>query len=137
MQLAQAPPAHALGNQAALVFRHSAADLQQELVVGGLAHRPVEELDLASRCRDLLQQQHLMHVVPRQPVRCRDQHPVEDAQRHAVAQPLQAGPLEIGAAVAVIAEDVLVRHWPALRLGTPLQAIQLLGDPVGLGLALR
>ena len=102
-----------------------------------LAHRPVEELGLAARCRDLLQQRHLMHVVSRQPVRRRDQHPVEDAQRHAVAQPLQAGPLQIGAAVAVIAEDVLVRHRPALRLGMPPQAIQLLGDAVGLGLALR
>jgi hypothetical protein len=88
--------------------------------MGILAHRPVEELDLAGCCGDLLQQQHLMHVVSRQPVRRRDQHPVKDAQRHAVAQPLQAGPLQIGAAVAVIAEDVLLRHRPALRQGTPL-----------------
>ena len=59
LQLAQAAAAHPLGDQAALVLRHRAADLQQQLVVRVLAHRPVEELDLAARGDDLLDQQHL------------------------------------------------------------------------------
>ena len=37
-----------LRDQAALVLGHRAADLQQELVVGILAHRSIEELDLAA-----------------------------------------------------------------------------------------
>ncbi len=137
LQLAQAAAAHALADQAALVLRHRAADLQQQLVVGIPAHRPVEELDLAARGGDLLDQQHLVHVVARQPVGRGDQHPVEDAQGGAVAQPLQAGTPQAGAAAAVIAEDVLLRHRPALPEGVRPQAIELLGDAVGLRLPSR
>jgi hypothetical protein len=110
--------------------------LQQQLVVGVLAHRPVEELDLAAGGGDLLEQQHLVDVVAGQPIGGGDRHPVEGAQRGAIPQPLQAGAPEAGAAEAVIAEDVLVRHRPALREGVRPQAIELLGDAVGLRLAL-
>jgi len=40
--------AHPLGNQGALVLGHCAADLQHQLVVRIIAHRTIEELDLAA-----------------------------------------------------------------------------------------
>jgi hypothetical protein len=101
-----------------------------------LAHWPIQELDLASGGRDLLQQQHLMHVVAGEPVGGGDQDTIQFAQRHPIPQPLQARSLQTGAAVAVIAEDVLGRHGPTLLAGMRLQAFQLLGQAVGLRLAL-
>jgi hypothetical protein len=111
-------------------------DLQQQLVVRVLAHRPIEELDPAPGGRQLLEQEHLVDVVARQPVGGGDQHHVQRARRGAVAQPLQAGALEAGAAEAVIAEEVVGRHRPALLPCPRLQPFQLLRDAVGLGLAL-
>jgi hypothetical protein len=136
LQLVQTPSAHPFGDQAALVFRHRATDLQQQPIVRIPGHRPVEELDLATGRGQFLEQQHLMDILSRQPVRRGDQHPVEGTERRAVTQPLQAGPLEAGTAVAIIAEDVLGRHRPALRLGVRLQTLQLLGNAVGLCLTL-
>src|SRR5215204_6268962 len=52
LQLAHAATAHPFRDEAALVLGHRAADLQQKLVVGILAHGPVEELDLAACGRD-------------------------------------------------------------------------------------
>ena len=62
MQLAQAAAAHSLGDQGALVLGHRAADLQQQLVVWILAHRPVEELDHCAVSLQLFDQQYLVHV---------------------------------------------------------------------------
>jgi len=136
LQLAQPAAPHPLGNQAALVFGHGPTDLQQKLVVGILAHRPVEEVDLASSGRDLLEQQHLMHIVAGEPVGSGDQNAIQLPHGHAVAQPLQPGPLERGATVAVITEDVLGRDGPSLLVCMRLQTLQLLGEAIRLGLAL-
>ncbi len=78
-----------------------------------------------------------MHVVAGQPVGGGDQHAVEGTQGGAVPQPLQARTPQAGAAVAVIAEYVLLRHRPTLREGVRPQAIELPGDAVGLRLAVR
>ena len=78
-----------------------------------------------------------MHIVAGQPVGRRDEDAIELAERHPIAQPLEARPLETGATIAVIAEDVLGRHCPTLREGMRLQALHLLDQSVGLGLALR
>jgi hypothetical protein len=88
LQLAQSAATHALDDEAALVLGHRAPDLQQKLIVRILAHWPVEELDLATSGGDLLQQEHLMHVVACQPIRCRDQKPIELVQGRAVSQSL-------------------------------------------------
>ncbi len=101
-----------------------------------LAHRPVEELDLTACGGDLLEQDDLMHIVAREPVRCGDQNPIEFAQSRTVAQPLQTWPGELGAAIAIIAEDVLRGDAPALLKGVSLQAINLLSEAVSLRPAL-
>src|SRR3982750_3347618 len=43
LQLSLAPPAHALGNQRPLILGHRPPDLEQQLIVRILAHRPIQE----------------------------------------------------------------------------------------------
>src|SRR5918911_2064142 len=120
LQLAKTATAHPLGDQAALVFGHRTTDLQQELIVRILAHRPVEEFHLTACGRDLFPQEHLMHVVARQPIRGRNQDAIQLAERRPVPQPLQPGLLEARPAVSIIAEDVLSPNRPALPEGMGL-----------------
>ncbi len=135
-QLAQAAAAHALGDQGALVLGHGAADLQQQLVVRVAAHRPVEEHHLRPVLLQLLDQERLVHVVARQPVRLGDQDAVEPGARGGVAQAVQARAPQAGAAVAVVAEDTVRRQVPALRSGVGAQPIELLVSALCPGLAL-
>src|SRR5260370_33460677 len=62
-------PSHPLGNQAALVFGHRSTDLQKQLIIGILAHGPLQEVDLAAESFQLLYEQHLMHILTCEPIR--------------------------------------------------------------------
>ena len=135
-QLAQATPAHALGNQGALILGHGAADLQQELIVRVAAHGPVQEHHLRPVLLQLLDQKHLVHVVARQPIWSRDQDPIQPGSRSGIAQAIKAGAFEAGPAIAVVPEDTIPGHAPALPLGMGAEAIELLVRGLGLGLAL-
>ena len=134
-QLGLPAPAHPLGDQRALVLRDRPADLQQKLIVRVGAHRPVQELDLAATAGQLVDQQHLMDVVAGQPVRRGHQDNVQLSQRRVIAEPVQPRPADTGAAVAVIAVDVLVLQVPAALRGRGAQPVKLLLDALRLGLA--
>jgi hypothetical protein len=110
---------------------------QQQLVVGIVAHRPVQELHLAAVPAELVQQQHLVDVVAGQPVGCDDHDQVELGQRRVIPQPVQARSAQAGAAVAVIAVDVLLVQRPAALGDRRTQPVKLLLDGLGLGLAGR
>src|SRR3954466_10409930 len=112
--------------QRPLVFGDGAADLQQQLVVRVLAHRPVEKRDHGAVFLQFLDQEHLVHVVARQPVRRGDQDAVQPGARGGVAQAVQARTPETGAAVASVAKDLFLRQVPALRRGMSAQAVDLL-----------
>lgn len=64
-------------DQVALVFSHCSADLQHELVVGILAHRSLEKLDLAATFFQFLDQEHLIDILACQSVWSRDQNPIK------------------------------------------------------------
>ena len=113
-QLGQAPAAHALGDQRALVLGHGAPDLQQQVVVRVVAHGTVEELGGAAGVRPLLEEHHLVHVVARQAVGRGDEHAVELAAFHGVPQAVEPRARQHGAAVAVVAEHVDRVERPAL-----------------------
>ncbi len=105
-----------------------------------LAHGPLQEFDLAAVPLQLLQQHHLVNVVAGQPVGRRDEHAVQPRRRDRVAQPVQAWPLQTRAAVAVVAEDVLLAQVPPLpSMGRHMrpQALQLLLSALRLRLARR
>ena len=127
---------HPFGDQGALILGDRPADLERELVVRVLGHRPVEELDAAAVLLQLLQQEHLMDIVSRQPIRIGDEDLVERGHGRAIAEPVEAGPLERGAAVAVVTEDVPLGQRPALRLEMCPQPVDLLFDGLCLGLSL-
>jgi len=64
-------------DQVALVFGYRSADLQHELVVRILAHRPLEKLDLAATFFQFLDQEHLIDILAGQSVWSRDQNPIK------------------------------------------------------------
>ena len=135
-QLRLPAAAHPLGDQRPLVLRDRPADLQQQqLVVRVGAHRPVQELHLAAAGGQLVDQQHLMDVVAGQPVRRGHQDNVQPGQRRVIAKPAWPRPADTGAAIAVIAVDVLVIQLPAALRGRRAQPVKLLLDALCLGLA--
>src|SRR4051812_12920956 len=83
----------------------------------------------------LFDQQHLMHVVARQAVRRGDQDAVQPGARGGIAQPVQARTPEAGAAVAIVAKDVLLHQVPAGSHGMGAQALKLLLNGLRLSLA--
>jgi hypothetical protein len=83
---------HPPGDQCALVLGDRPADLQQQLAVRVVAHRPVQELHLAAVAGQLLDQQHLVDVVPGQPVRRGHQDNIKIGERSMIAQPVQPRP---------------------------------------------
>jgi hypothetical protein len=82
-----------------------------------------------------LDQQHLMHVVARQAVWRGDQDAVQPGARGGVAQSVQARTPEAGAAVAVVAKDVLLHQVPTVSRGMGAQAVKLLLNGLRLSLA--
>src|SRR6266508_445233 len=108
---------------------------QQQLVVGVLAHRPVQELHLAAMPAEFVDEQHLVDVVTGQPVGRGDHDQVKLGQRGMVPQPVQTRAAKAGAAVAVVAVDVLVTQCPATLGHRGTQPVKLLLDGLRLGLA--
>ena len=67
--------------------------------------------------RQLFQQEHLVNVVACQPIRRGDHDQIDGSVRGAVTQAIKTGPAQGGAAVSVIAEDLIERHIPTLLPG--------------------
>jgi hypothetical protein len=126
LQLHEAAATHPLGDQRPLVLGHGTTDLEHELIVGVVAHRPVEEVHLAANVGKLLQQHHLMHGVAGQAVRCGDDDAVQFTAVDGIAQAVQPGSHQTGTAVAVIAEDMIVGQRPVLGANVGTQAVELL-----------
>jgi hypothetical protein len=91
-QLVEPAAARALGDERALVLGHRPADLQQQTVLRIVGERPVGELDLTAVALQLLREQDLVDVIPRQPVGFGDEDAIELGQRGEVAEPIEAGP---------------------------------------------
>jgi len=116
-----APPAPAaLQNAGALVLGDHALNLKQEIVFRRPADWAIEEHDLHAGATELFNEQHLIGVAPRQPVGRVHVNPVHLAGHHGVAQALQRGAHERGAAAALVHIGVVranggpVDHGPLL-----------------------
>ena len=135
-QLGLAPAPHAVGDQVALILGHGSPDLEQQLVMRIIAHRPIQKHNLAAALGEFVDQQHLMDIVARQTIGCGDQYLLEGGKGGVVAQAIQARAIELGAAIAIIAIDVLVGEMPLGMLGHMRpQAVKLLVNRLGLLLA--
>jgi hypothetical protein len=96
------PAPRTLQNLGPLVFGNDALNLQQELVLRCTADRPVQEHDLGAAAAKLLDQEHLVGVASRQPVRRVHVNAFDLSASHRIAQLLQRRPLKVRAAPAVI-----------------------------------
>jgi hypothetical protein len=135
-QFGLASPAHPLGDQAPFVLRDGAANLQQELIMRVITHRPIEKLNLTAPALHFIDQQHLMHILARQTIGSRDQYQLKGAQRRMIAQMIQTGTIQRCTAIAVIAVHMFFSQVPIRRhrdLG--MQPAQLLLNRLRLLLA--
>jgi hypothetical protein len=128
------PPApHPVSDQGPLVLGDRAADLGHQLLVRVVATRPVTEHHPHATALQFLQDHHLVHEVAGQPARRGHQHHVQRRPRRMVAKPVQPGTVQLGAAGAVIAEDVLGGNGPPLvRRDVAVELGDLLLDGLGL-----
>jgi hypothetical protein len=103
---------HPLSNQGALVLGHRAADLEHQLVVRIIAHRPIEELDSAARPLQFGEDHHLMDVVAGQPIGRGQEQKIERRLGRLIAQVKEAGAFERGTALAIVTEDMFLGQTP-------------------------
>jgi hypothetical protein len=106
LQLAAAKP---LTQHGALIFGDGALDLQQQLVIWVIGNRMLQECHLAASTAELLKQQDLVSIAPRQTIRAQHHDELDGTVTDHVAQGVEAGSIEPRAAVALVAEDVLLR----------------------------
>jgi hypothetical protein len=135
---AQPPAAQPLGDAGAFLLGHRPAHLQEHLVVGILAHGPLEELNATAMPLELVEQEHLVDVVAGQPIRGSHDDPVQRSRRDQIAPPVQARPAQGRPAGGLVAEDVLGCYLPAVRgVGGDVrpQALELILDGLGRRLA--
>ena len=130
-QLRQAPAAHPLGDERSFVLGHRSPYLQQELVVGVLAHGPLQELYPTAATLQFFEEQYLVDVVARQPVRGGHEHHLELGHRRRVAQGVEAGTVQARAAVALVEVDALPVEDPAHLLGVVLKPLRPAGRSCG------
>jgi hypothetical protein len=106
------PAAHPVGDQGPFILGDRTTDLGHQLLVWVVATRPIDEHHPHAPAFQLLQHHHLVHEVAGQPIGRGHQHHVEGCPRRLVAKRVQAGTVQLGAAVAVIAKDVLLGNRP-------------------------
>ena len=120
-----------------LVLGDHPLELAQQLVLRGAGSLGfLREHDLDPAARELLQQQHLVGVAAREPVRRMTEHHFEAPLERSVAKPLQRRPVQAGAREPVVLEDQLLGDDQAALLGQFTQRGGLAGDRLLLALAL-
>jgi hypothetical protein len=103
---------HPVRDQGALILGHRSPDLEEELIVWVLTHGPVQKLDLTAPLGEFVHEEHLMHIVAGQAIRSGHQDPLTDGQGGTIPQPVQAGAVQLGPTIAVIAGDVFLGQMP-------------------------
>ena len=94
--------AESLAEHGPLVLGDGPLDLEQELVVGVVGDRPVDELDLAAGPAEFLQQEDLVGIAAGQPVGAVDRDDVELALAGGVAEAVEGRAIEPRAGVALV-----------------------------------
>ena len=134
----QLPASGSLADLRALVLGDHPLELAQQLILGTRAPLGLlREAHLHTDASELFEQQHLVGVAAREPVRRVAQQHLERALRRAVAQPLKRRPLKRRAGEPLVLEDKILRQQqPALgRELTQPDGLAL--DRLVLALALR
>src|SRR4051812_44964090 len=100
-----------------LVLGEHALELHQQLIFWCVAARALDELHPGARAGEFLDQQGLVGELAGQPVRRVAQHHVDPDPGDQVAQPLQRGPHQGGAGVALVFEHPLLGDVKPQLLG--------------------
>ena len=122
------PRRYRSGELGLLVLGEHALELDQQLVLGAVAARPLHELDPHPAAGELLDQQRLVGELAGQPVRRVDEDHVQAALGGQVPQRLQAGPDERGPGVALVGEHPLFRDVKPALPGVLAQGGELGAD---------
>ena len=115
-----------LGQDRSLVFRDRALDLQQQLIIGIIGNRVVQEGHLATGAPELLQQQDLIGVFAGEAIRAEHGHHIDGRVADGVAQAVQAWPVQAGAAIALVAEHMACGQDMPLVQGPASRAVSWL-----------
>ena len=118
-----------------LVLGEHALELDEQLVLGAVAARPLDELDPHPAAGEFLDQQRLVGELAGQPVRGVDQHDVEAALGGQVTQRLQRRAGQRRPAVPVVGEHPLFRDLKPAGRGVLAERGQLGADRLVLRLA--
>jgi len=76
---------HPVGNEGPFIFSHRAADVEQQLIMGVVTHGTLHKLHLAAVLGQFFEEDHLMDIVTRSPIRGGEQKPLERTQGGAIA----------------------------------------------------
>ena len=87
------PPSHPLRNQRPFIFCHSAAALQPQRIMGGVAPGAFETLYLAACALQLFQQDHLMDIIAGQTVGCGDEDVIDLGASASIAEAIEPWPI--------------------------------------------
>jgi hypothetical protein len=128
--------AHPVGNQGTFILRNRPTNLQNQLVMGILAHGTFQKFNPATVPFQFFQQQHLVNVVPSQAVWGCHRNTVNFSGGDPIPQPVQTWSVEGCPAETIIPKNVLLWQFPPLLTDIGSQPFQLLFNRLSLCLAL-
>ncbi len=103
--------------------------------MGVVAHGPIHKFHKASSPLKLLNEEHLMYIITSKPIRGRDDDAIKGRASYLLSQSIKTWSAQLGPAVSIITEDMLLLPGPTLGLMIGSQPVELLFDGVGLCLS--
>jgi hypothetical protein len=101
--------------------------LEKQLIVRIITHGTINTLHPTAPLVEFIDQEHLMDIMASQAIGSCEHHACKGRHGHSIAQTVEAGTLEGGAAITVIAVDVLGSDMPVgLRGDIIVETAQLL-----------
>jgi hypothetical protein len=133
MPFATAAPLQDLGS---FILGHHALHLEQQIVLRRATQLAIQEHDLDPGRRQLVQQQHLVGILPGEPIRRVNVHAIHPAGRRQVTQPLQRRSHQRRATVPIVDERQVVHERHPIGHHPGSQGCYLARDGPGFSLLL-
>src|SRR5215831_3871248 len=127
------PTPVAFDDLGALILGNHPLHWQEQIIFGTLAQGPVEEDDLHPGPPKLVDQQDLIGILTRQPIRGMHIHAVHRAPGDDITQALESGPNQGRSTIALVQKLHRLGHHQALGRDALAQGCYLAGDRMGLG----
>jgi len=103
---------HPLGNQWARGLCHGRTNLPEQLLVGGLTQRALDQCDSAAPLGECVDQAHRMHLVARSTIRGRARDTCKGSHGRPTPETIEARAIAFGPALTVITIDGLLSDMP-------------------------